>query len=159
MATGTHSKKPHKAAASGKRKANTARTGTTIRKANARKAPARKALHTTPAAAPRVTPDRVAYLVGTFGKTQLADLAGVHRAQPARWMAGTDQPREAAGFLLDLEHALAKARLAFGEQAAKDWLLGNNSYLGGARPIDVLKANGSGAVMDALDGELWGSYA
>jgi len=101
----------------------------------------------------------VAYLVDAFGKTQLAEMVGIHRAQLSRWVAGSDQPREAAGFLLDLEHALAKARLAFGEQAAKDWLLGNNSYLGGARPIDALKTNGSGTVMDALDGELWGSSA
>jgi len=158
MAEGTNKRQPRNAAAAGVRKAGTLSSGATHRTTDSREASARK-MPRTASATPRVASDRVAYLVDTFGKRQLAEMVGIHRAQLSRWVAGSDQPREAAGFLLDLEHALAKARLAFGEQAAKDWLLGNNSYLGGARPIDVLKANGSRTVMDALNGEQWGSSA
>ncbi|WP_018178026.1 antitoxin Xre/MbcA/ParS toxin-binding domain-containing protein [Jongsikchunia kroppenstedtii] len=54
--------------------------------------------------------------------------------------------------------AITKARLIFGNKAAHSWLLGHNAYLGGARPVDAIHEGRMGAVMEALDGEMWGSY-
>lgn len=34
---------------------------------------------------------------------------------------------------------------------AHDWLIGNESYLDDARPIDVLRLDGPAEVLDALD--------
>lgn len=41
--------------------------------------------------------------------------------------------------------------MLFPERVAIDWLYGSNSYLDGARPIDVLKIRGSADVIAALD--------
>jgi len=65
----------------------------------------------------------------------------------------------AAPLLIDLEHVLAKARLIWGEDAAKRWLSSANSYLEGARPLDVLQHRGPSAVLDALEAEMWGGAA
>lgn len=103
---------------------------------------------------------RVRYLVDAFGGRTVAAFVGVNASQPTRWAAGDERPGPAAApLLIDLEHVLAKARLVWGEQAAQQWLVSSNSYLGGARPMDALRLQGPGAVLDALDGETWGGAA
>lgn len=100
---------------------------------------------------------RVRYLVEAFGGSRLAELTGVNRSQPTRWASGDERPGPAAApLLIDLEHILAKARLVWGEHAAHTWLISANSYLNGARPLDALRMAGPAAVLDALDGEMWG---
>jgi len=54
---------------------------------------------------------------------------------------------------------LAKARLIWGEEAAMQWLCSANSYLEGARPLDVLHHRVPSTVLDALEAELWGGAA
>ncbi len=103
---------------------------------------------------------RVRILVDAFGGAQLAKLIGVSASQPTRWVKGQERPGIAAApLLIDLEHVLAKARLIWGEEAAKQWLRSPNSYLEGARPLDVLHHRGPSAVLDALDAEMWGGAA
>ncbi|WP_137725155.1 antitoxin Xre/MbcA/ParS toxin-binding domain-containing protein [Prescottella subtropica] len=60
---------------------------------------------------------------------------------------GTDDP------------VLARARLVWGEQAARTWLESANAHLAGARPIDVLHTCGPAPVLEALDAETWGGAA
>lgn len=104
--------------------------------------------------------DRVRYLVEILGGTLVASWVGVNRSQPSRWIKGEERPGpKAAPLLIDLEHVLARARLVWGEQAALTWLESGNSYLEGARPIDVLQASGPARVLDALDAEAWGGAA
>ncbi|MFW0784545.1 MbcA/ParS/Xre antitoxin family protein [Gordonia sp. CPCC 206044] len=104
-----------------------------------------------------LAPTRVSYLADSFGKTRLAELIGVSRSQPTRWITGEEHPGPIAGpLLIDLEHIYARARLIWGENAAQVWLTSQNSYLGGARPIDALKLSGAAAVLTALDAETWG---
>lgn len=113
----------------------------------------------TPADDP-LSSSRVRYLMDAFGGQALAILTGVSASQPTRWSAGDERPgATAAPLLIDLEHVLAKARLIWGEQAAQQWLVSASSYLGGARPLDALRVHGSSAVLDALDGEMWGGAA
>lgn len=100
---------------------------------------------------------RVEYLVDQFGGARLAKLIGVNRSQPTRWAAGTERPGPtAAPLLMDLEHVLARARLVWGEAAAHTWLESPNSFLEGARPLDVLRLHGPAPVLEALDAEAWG---
>jgi uncharacterized protein (DUF2384 family) len=95
-----------------------------------------------------------------FGGTRLAELVGVHRSQPSRWIKGTERPGPAAApILIDLEHVVARARLVWGETAAATWLESANSYLDGARPLDVLRLSGPSSVLEALDAETWGGAA
>lgn len=103
---------------------------------------------------------RVRFLVDAFGGGQLAKLVGVSGSQPTRWATGKERPGPtSAPLLIDLEHVLARARLIWGEDAAKRWLTSANSYLEGARPLDVLHLRGSAPVLEALDAETWGGAA
>jgi hypothetical protein len=103
----------------------------------------------------------VRYLVSVLGgATQLAEIVQVNRSQPSRWMNGQERPgATAAPLLIDLEHVIARARLVWGETAAATWMVSSNSYLEGARPVDVLKLSGSAPVLEALDAETWGGAA
>ncbi|CPV66638.1 antitoxin Xre/MbcA/ParS toxin-binding domain-containing protein [Mycobacteroides abscessus] len=103
--------------------------------------------------------ERVKHLVSVFGATQLAVLLGVNRSQPTQWLSGAERPgARTAPLLIDLDHIVARARLVWGDRAAINWLNGPNSYLSGARPIDVLQMQGPARVLEALDAEAWGSY-
>lgn len=104
--------------------------------------------------------ERVRYLADEFGGTQLAAIVGVNRSQPSRWIKGEERPGPmAAPLLIDLEHVLARARLVWGESAARTWLESSNVYLDGGRPIDVLRISGPAPVLQALDAETWGGAA
>ncbi|MBS4102787.1 hypothetical protein [Tsukamurella paurometabola] len=52
---------------------------------------------------------------------------------------------------LDLDLVLARAAEIWAPQVIQDWLVGANSYLGGARPIDVLRLRGPVEVLAALE--------
>ncbi|WP_257000471.1 MbcA/ParS/Xre antitoxin family protein [Mycobacterium avium] len=100
------------------------------------------------------------YLIDVLGGAQLAAVVGVNRSQPSRWATGEERPGPiAAPLLIDLEHVIARARLVWGEAAAATWMVSTNSYLDGARPIDVLTISGPAPVLDALDAETWGGAA
>ncbi|MGH3725742.1 MAG: antitoxin Xre/MbcA/ParS toxin-binding domain-containing protein [Mycobacterium sp.] len=108
-----------------------------------------------------LAPLRVSYLVDALGgATQLARIIGVNRSQPSRWISGEERPGgRAAPLIIDLEHVISRARLVWGEQAAATWLESASSYLGGARPLDVLLSEGPGRALDALDAVAAGSFS
>ncbi|HUH69542.1 MAG TPA: MbcA/ParS/Xre antitoxin family protein [Mycobacterium sp.] len=122
----------------------------------ARKTTAARALARVAADDP-LSASRVRYLAGILGGARLAAFVGVNRSQPSRWIKGEERPGPtAAPMLIDLEHVLARARLVWGDAAAATWLESANSYLDGARPIDVLQISGAAPVLEALDAEAWG---
>jgi len=96
---------------------------------------------------------RTDFLIESLGSgAELARLLGVNRSQPAQWRSGKENPGPlTAQRLIDLDHVVAKALLIWTPQVAIDWLEGSNSYLDGARPIDVLRLRGSAEVVSALD--------
>lgn len=126
-----------------------------------------------PLTRPRVTPprsrvraddplslQRVEYLTEVFSRAELARLVGVSASQTSRWVSGEEQPGPAAAAaLIDLEHVLARARLVWGGESARIWMESANSFLSGARPVDVLRTQGAARVLDALDAEMWGGAA
>lgn len=97
----------------------------------------------------------------TLGSGQaVADLLGVSRSQPSKWRNGQEAPGPDAGRqLIDLDHVLARAMMLWPADVAVDWLRGNNAFLEGARPIDVLRTRGSKDVIEALDATLAGAFA
>ncbi len=89
-----------------------------------------------------------------------AKLLGVSKSQPSRWRTGEERPSsEMQRLLLDLDHVIGRAHLLFTPEVALDWLTGSNSYLDGARPIEVLKQRGSTEVIEALDAAMQGAYS
>ncbi|MDN5797837.1 MAG: helix-turn-helix domain-containing protein [Intrasporangium sp.] len=114
----------------------------------------------TSADAESLTMQRTEFLVEALGGiTRLAELLDVSKSQPSRWRSGKEQPSPAkARELIDLDHVLARATLIWESEVAIDWLFGSNSYLDGARPIDVLRVRGSSEVLDALDAAAAGAF-
>lgn len=107
-----------------------------------------------------LTMRRTEFLVETLGGiTPVAELLDVSKSQPSRWRSGQEQPSPAkARELIDLDHVLARAVLLWEPEVAIDWLLGSNSYLDGARPIDILRLRGSSEVLEALDAAAAGAF-
>lgn len=99
------------------------------------------------------TEHRTAFLAEIIGgKARLAAVLGVNRSQPTKWSKGQERPSpEHARLMIDLEHVLDRALLLWAPSVAVSWLQGNNSYLDGARPIEVLRTRGASDVLDALD--------
>lgn len=100
-----------------------------------------------------VTQFRTEVLIGYLGSvTKVADLLGVDKAQPTRWRSGDAVPSlDKARLLNDVEHVFSRAALIFTPAVVRDWMTGANSYLDGARPIDVLRDRGAVEVLAALD--------
>ncbi|MGI8946640.1 MAG: antitoxin Xre/MbcA/ParS toxin-binding domain-containing protein [Ornithinimicrobium sp.] len=87
-------------------------------------------------------------------------MLGVNASQTSRWASGQEQPGAlTAPLLIDLEHVLARARLVWAEPAASVWIDSANAHLGGATPADVLRLEGVGPVLRAVDAAAWGSGA
>lgn len=107
------------------------------------------------------TQERTEFLINTLGSgAALAGLLGVNRSQPTQWRKGAESPSPEVGRgLLDLDYVVARASMLWPTDSVVAWLQGQNAFLEGARPIDVLRARGSRDVIDALDAELAGSYA
>jgi hypothetical protein len=128
--------------------------------AEPRKVPVRAARRSKAADDP-LAPARTRWLAEVVGGgARLAELLGVSASQTSRWAAGQERPGiQVAPLLIDLEHVLARARLVWAEPAASTWMVSVNAHLGGARPVDVLRLNGPGPVLDALDAGVWGGAA
>jgi len=104
---------------------------------------------------------RTEYVIEALGSgANLAKYLGVNRSQPAQWRKGAEIPGPGTSrILLDLDYVIARASMLWPTPVVNDWLTGNNSFLNGARPIDVIKYQGVGSVIEALDAELSGAYA
>jgi hypothetical protein len=108
-----------------------------------------------------LAPERTRWLADAVGGSgALADMLGVSRSQTTRWASGEERPgAESAPLLIDLEHVLARVRLVWAEPAATTWMISANAHLSGARPVDVLRLQGPGPVLEALDAGAWGGAA
>jgi uncharacterized protein (DUF2384 family) len=135
-------------------------------RAPAKRAPTAKAAAAGTARRGRVAADdplseqRVLYLTNVFSRAQLAKLIGVSPSQTSRWASGEERPGPAAApALIDLEHVYSRARLVWGGDSARIWMESANTFLGGARPLDVLLTEGAARVLQTLDAEMWGGAA
>ncbi|MCW2738004.1 MAG: hypothetical protein JWN97_2648 [Nocardioides sp.] len=96
---------------------------------------------------------RIDLLVAALGSaTRVAECLGVTRLLLTKWRAGKVMPTPAqAKLLVQLDHVVARASLIYVPELINDWLTGHDSYLEGARPIDVLHIRGIAEVLEALD--------
>ena len=108
-----------------------------------------------------LAPERTRWLADAVGGgSRLAELLKVSPSQTSRWASGEERPgATAAPLLIDLEHVLARVRLVWAEPSATVWMTSANAHLGGSRPIDVLRLQGVGPVLEALDAGAWGGAA
>ena len=103
---------------------------------------------------------RADQVVRVLGNRRAAAVLGVSESQPSRWRKAVEVPSsQVAPMLVDLDHIIARLQLIWDEDVISDWLEGANAFLDGARPIDVLRVNGSGPVLEAIEAEAAGAYA
>ncbi|MBG6185515.1 uncharacterized protein (DUF2384 family) [Arthrobacter sp. CAN_A214] len=104
---------------------------------------------------------RAKNLLKFFGnQTTLAEILHVHRGQPGRWATGQESPSiENQRRVIGMDHVVELASLIWTDSVARDWLKGSNSYLDGAKPIDVLAQEGPVRVIEALEAAMEGSYS
>jgi uncharacterized protein (DUF2384 family) len=102
----------------------------------------------------------LARVVHALGTNAAARLLGADRAQVSRWSSGGESiSHEMGRRIIDLHDILTRILRVYGREAAAMWLVGSEPLLGGARPIDVLVAEGAPRVIRAIDGIAAGAYA
>lgn len=60
---------------------------------------------------------------------------------------------------VDLDYVMMRASRVWGPDAARTWIASPNAFLGGARPMEVLKRDGVTRLVEVLDAEMWGGAA
>jgi hypothetical protein len=104
---------------------------------------------------------KAARLLELFGgnKAEMARHFGVTRAQPGRWISGTDRPTlRDERRMVDLEWVWDRLVSETTVEVARGWLTHHNAFLGTA-PVAALADGSAGEVVAAWDAEQAGSYA
>ena len=102
----------------------------------------------------------LARVVEALGTNAAARLLDADRAQVSRWNAGKESISVEMGRrIVDLHDVLTRILRVYPPEAASLWLGGSEPLLGGARPIDVLVAEGASPVIRAIDGIAQGAFA
>ncbi|MBV9027108.1 MAG: hypothetical protein JO311_00700 [Candidatus Eremiobacteraeota bacterium] len=88
-----------------------------------------------------------------FGQRAVSRLLDVGAGTVANWMSGKrSMSAPMIKRVIDLHDVFSRALQIYEPQVVVDWLLGNDRYLDGRRPIDVLVLEGAGPLVEALDG-------
>jgi uncharacterized protein (DUF2384 family) len=99
-------------------------------------------------------------IIDALGTNAAARLLDADRGQVSRWMSGKESiSGEMGRRIVDLHDILTRILRVYSREAASLWLGGSEPLLGGARPIDVLAAEGASAVIRAIDGIAQGAFA
>lgn len=109
-------------------------------------------------ASPYGTPAVTERLVGLLGNNTVAELLGVAKDRPGRWIRGEGIGSVNRLALADLDALVGQLLAAFTPAQASLWLSGDNAHLG-ARPIDVFRMQGSAPVIDAIAAHEQGAFA
>lgn len=103
---------------------------------------------------------KLANAVRALGNNTVADLLGVSRSQPGRWVRGEEGisgDNQAA--ILDLDFVLSVLLRTMSPATAGIWLVSPNEFLNGARPVDALRLDGHRHVVDAIQAYAEGAFA
>lgn len=98
-------------------------------------------------------------IIAAFGTNGTGRALDVDRAQVTRWAQGAAISPEMSRRIVALNEVITRALRQFKPSLATIWLLSSEPLLGGARPIDVLAAEGSAPVIRALEGIAQGAFA
>ncbi|MGP5710252.1 hypothetical protein ACTXPC_17795 [Brachybacterium alimentarium] len=101
---------------------------------------------------------RVSNTLGSRAK--LAHWAGISHSRAARWSEGQMKSSvEAARMVIDLEFIIARASMVWDDEVIQDWLEGHNAFLGGAKPLDMVRRGRTSEVLGAISGDEAGVFA
>lgn len=102
--------------------------------------------------------ENAVFVIGN--KSKFARLLGVNPSQPTKWISGKENPSpQNMREIIDLDYVIARAGLLWVPSVIAQWLASSNAFLGGSRPIDVIKTEGATRVIEAINQELSGAYA
>lgn len=91
-------------------------------------------------------------LVAAFGSRPIAKLLAVGAGTVANWTGRRHaMSPEYSKRVIELHDVMVRALQVYQPQTAMDWLVGNEPFLGHARPIDVLVKAGAAPLIVALD--------
>lgn len=90
---------------------------------------------------------------------RLAELLGVSPAQVTRWRRGQGIDEVNAQRVDLLELVMSSLLRLHSSDTAELWLTGLNPFLGGRRPIDLVRAGRARDLLDAITQEAAGSFA
>ena len=103
--------------------------------------------------------DALQRAVLAVGNNVTADLLGVNKSQPGRWLRGQERMSAAnATGAVELDAFLARVLQAFTPEQAALWLTGSDPVLGGARPVDAFRVRGLAAVLPAIHAHEQGAF-
>jgi uncharacterized protein (DUF2384 family) len=109
---------------------------------------------------PVSTAEKVVALSEDFhSQRRLAELLGVSPAQVTRWRRGQGIDEVNARRVDLLELVMSSLLRLYSPEAAGLWLRGVNPYLGGRRPIDLVRTGRAPELLDAIAQERAGSFA
>jgi uncharacterized protein (DUF2384 family) len=109
---------------------------------------------------PVSTVEKVTALSEDFhSQRRLAELLGVSPAQITRWRRGQGIDEANAQRVDLLELVMSSLLRLYSSDTAQLWLTGLNPYLGGRRPIDLVRAGHARELLDAIAQERAGSFA
>jgi len=95
-----------------------------------------------------------------IGNNVVADLLGVNKSQPGRWLRGQERMSAVnAAAVVELDAFLGRVLQAFTPEQAVLWLTGSDHVLAGARPVDAFKVRGLAAVLPAIHAHEQGAFA
>lgn len=109
-------------------------------------------------AAPYSTAAVTGRLIDLLGNNTVAELLGVAKDRPGRWVGGQGVEAANRAALADLESLVGQLLAAFTPEQAALWLTGDNAHLGG-RPIDVFRLQGSAPVVAAIAAREQGAFS
>lgn len=93
-------------------------------------------------------------------KSTMAQWVGDSRSQITRWSEGrAEPPAEVARAVTDLEFIIARAHLVWDDAALRDWLEGQNAFLDGATPLEMVRRGRTSEVLEAITGAETGVFA
>lgn len=99
-------------------------------------------------------------LESAFGTRPIAKLLDVGPGMVTNWKNRRHRMSpEYARRVIELHDAFVRALQVFQPQVLMQWLVGNEPFLNGARPIDVLVTRGAAPLIDALAAVESTSYA
>jgi uncharacterized protein (DUF2384 family) len=102
----------------------------------------------------------LAALVDGFGSNAVARLIDVKPATVTNWSHGKRAlSGRYARRVMDLHYVLTRAFQTFQPPTAMRWLISNDPFLDGQRPLDVLVLQGPARLIDALDAHEAGAYS
>ena len=109
---------------------------------------------------PVSTVEKVTALSEDFhSQRRLAELLGVSPAQVTRWRRGQGIDEVNAQRVDLLELVMSSLLRLYSPDTAELWLTGFNQFLGGRRPVDLVRSGRARELLDAIAQERAGSFA